>query len=64
MVDITTIEPNALPEPLVVLIDGNRILSTKNRQLKYFVAALLIIVIAVATTTFIHSNNPRKENDN
>ncbi len=62
MVDVTTIEPNALPKPMVALIEYNRSLIGKNKQLKYFATALL--VIAILATAYIQVNNQKKENGN
>ena len=61
MVDITTIEPNAIPKPMVVLIDSNRALISKNKQLKYFATAL--VVISILAMAYIQVNNPIKEDD-
>ncbi len=61
MVDITTIEPNTLPKPTLVLIDSNRVLISKNKQLKYFATAL--VVISILAMAYIQVNNPIKEDD-
>lgn len=62
MIDITSIEPNSLPKPMVVLIDSNRVLMNKNKQLKYYATAVL--VIAIVAMAYIQVNNQKKENDN
>ena len=62
MIDITSIEPNSLPKPMVVLIDSNRVLMNKNKQLKYYATAVLVIVIVAMA--YIQVNNQKKENDN
>ena len=60
MVDITTIEPNSLPKPTMVLIEANRELAENNKQLNYIVVALLFVVLV--STAYIQINKPKNEN--
>ncbi len=60
MVDITTIEPNYIPMSTMDLIDANRSLQDKNRQLNYVASTLLFIVIV--TAVYIQTNKPKNEN--
>lgn len=60
MVDITTIEPNYIPMSTMDLIDANRTLQDKNRQLNYVAFTLLLIVIV--TAVYIQTNKPKNEN--
>jgi hypothetical protein len=61
MVDITTIEPNLIPKPTMVLIEANRKLEENNKQLNYIVVALLFVVLV--STAYIQMNKSRNEND-